>query len=164
MTWPLTAGNLQKQWHSQWVLHSCFLVWFSLFVLVIFYFRRFICWFEMLCLLVQSCLTLFDPTDCSLPGSFVTGQFSRQKYWSGFSCLPPGDLPNPEIELRSPTLQADSLLAEPQGKLKNTGVGSLSLLQGIFLTQESNWHLLHCRQILYHWTTWEGREKPILTL
>ena len=32
---------------------------------------------------------------------------------------------------------------------KNTGVGSLSLLQGIFLTQESNWGLLHCRQILY---------------
>ena len=43
----------------------------------------------------------------------------------------------------------DSLPAEPQGKPKNTGVGSLSLLQQIFLTQESNWGLLHCRQILY---------------
>ena len=32
---------------------------------------------------------------------------------------------------------------------QNTGVGSLSLLQRIFLTQESNWDLLHCRQILY---------------
>ena len=32
---------------------------------------------------------------------------------------------------------------------KNTRVGSLSLLQGNFLTQESNWGLLHCRQILY---------------
>ena len=32
---------------------------------------------------------------------------------------------------------------------QNTGVGSLSLLQGIFLTQELNWGLLHCRQILY---------------
>ena len=31
----------------------------------------------------------------------------------------------------------------------STGVGSRSLLQGIFLTQESNWGLLHCRQILY---------------
>ena len=31
----------------------------------------------------------------------------------------------------------------------NTGVGSLSLLQGIFLTQESTRGLLHCRQILY---------------
>ena len=32
---------------------------------------------------------------------------------------------------------------------KNTGVGNLSLLQGNFLTQESNQGLLHCRQILY---------------
>ena len=39
---------------------------------------------------------------------------------------------------------------------KNTGVGCLSLLQGIFPTQGSNLHLLqllHCRQILYHWAT-----------
>ena len=38
---------------------------------------------------------------------------------------------------------------EPRGKAKKAGVGSLSLLQGSFLTQESNWGLLHCRQILY---------------
>ena len=56
---------------------------------------------------------------------------------------------NPEIEPRSPALQADSSLSEPPGKPKNTGVGSLSLLQGIFLTQGLNWGLLHCRQILY---------------
>ena len=46
-------------------------------------------------------------------------------------------------------MQADSLPAEPPGKPKNTGVGSLFLLQGIFPTQESNWGLLHCRRILY---------------
>ena len=39
--------------------------------------------------------------------------------------------------------------AEPQGNPKNTGVGSLSLLQKIFLTQESTRGLLHCRWILY---------------
>ena len=55
----------------------------------------------------------------------------------------------PGIEPRSPALQADSLCAEPQGKPKNTGVGSLSLLQQIFLTQELNQGLLHCRRILY---------------
>ena len=60
-----------------------------------------------------------------------------------------GNLPNPGIESRSPTLQVDSLPAEPQGKPKKNGMGSLSLLQRIFLTQESNWGLLHCRQILY---------------
>ena len=43
----------------------------------------------------------------------------------------------------------DSLSAEPQGKPKNTGVGSLSLLQRIFPTQELNQGLLHCRQIHY---------------
>ena len=46
------------------------------------------------------------------------------------------------------SLQADSLPAEPPGKPK-TGVGSLSLPQGIFLTQEWNRDLLHCGWILY---------------
>ena len=46
-------------------------------------------------------------------------------------------------------MQVDSLPAESQGKPKNTGVGRLSLLQGIFPTQESNQGLLHCRQMLY---------------
>ena len=54
----------------------------------------------------------------------------------------------PKIEPRSPTLQADSLPAEPPGKPKNTGLGNLSLLQRIFLTQESNRGILHCRRIL----------------
>ena len=74
--------------------------------------------------------------------------FSRQEYWSGLPCTPPGDLPKPGIELRSPALQADSLLSESPRKPKNSGMGSLSLLQGILLTQELNWGLLHCRQIL----------------
>ena len=75
--------------------------------------------------------------------------FSRQEYWSGLPCSPPGNLPNPGIQPRSPTLWADSLPSEPPGKPTNTGVGSLSLLQGIFPTQGSNQSLLHCRQILY---------------
>ena len=33
---------------------------------------------------------------------------------------------------------------------KNTGMSSLSLLQGIFLTKGSNPDFLHCRWILYH--------------
>ena len=52
-------------------------------------------------------------------------------------------------QLGSPELQADSLLSEPPGKPKNTGVGSLSLLQGKFPTQESSQGLLYCKQILY---------------
>ena len=72
---------------------------------------------------------------------------ARRLEW--VACLPPGDLPNPGIKPRSPALQVDSLPSEPPGKLKNAGVGSLSLRQGNFLTQESNQGLLHCRWILY---------------
>ena len=50
--------------------------------------------------LLQLCLTLRDHVDCSLPGFFVH-RFSRQEYWSQLACSPPGDLPNPGIELGS---------------------------------------------------------------
>jgi len=43
-------------------------------------------------------------------------RFSRQEYWSELSCPPPGDLSNPGIEPRSPTLQVDSLPSEPPRK------------------------------------------------
>ena len=55
----------------------------------------------------------------------------------------------PGIKPRSPTLQVDSLPAEPQGKPKNIGMDSLSLLHWIFPTQESNQGLLRCGRILY---------------
>ena len=43
--------------------------------------------------------------------------FSRQEYWSGLRFPSPGDFPDPEIEPRSPALQADTLPSEPQGVL-----------------------------------------------
>ena len=43
-------------------------------------------------------------------------RFSQQEYWSGLPCPPPGDLRNPGIEPRSPTLQADALTSAPPGK------------------------------------------------
>ena len=46
----------------------------------------------------------------------------------------PGDLPYLGIEPQSPILQVDPLLSELPGKPKNTEVGSLFLLQGIFPT------------------------------
>ena len=85
----------------------------------------------------------------AIPWTIQFMEFSRPEYWSGQPFLSPGDLPNPGIEPRSTTLRADSLPAEPQGKPKNTGVGSLSLLQWIFLIQELNSGLLNFRQILY---------------
>ena len=89
----------------------------------------------------QSCLTLCHPMDYTVPGILQARTLERVAV--PFSM----DLPNPGIE--SPTLQVDSLPAEPPEKPKNTGVGSLSLLQRIFWTQESNRGLLHCRLILY---------------
>ena len=50
---------------------------------------------------LQSCLTFCDKAPLSLG-------FSKQEYWSGLPCPPPGDLPDPGIEPTSPALQADS--------------------------------------------------------
>ena len=44
--------------------------------------------------------------------------FSRQEYWRGLPFLSPGDLPDPGIEPRSPTLQADALLCTTREALK----------------------------------------------
>ena len=52
------------------------------------------------------------------------------------------DLPNPGIKPKSPTLQMDSLPSEPPRKPKNTRVGSLTLLQGIFPIQELHWDFI----------------------
>jgi len=62
---------------------------------------------------------------------------------------------------RSPALQADSLPSELPGKPKNTGVGSLSLVQENFPIQESNWGLLHCR-LFIHQLSYPG--SPIRTI
>ena len=87
----------------------------------------------------QSCPTLQPHTVCGiLQGrtlEWVAFPFSR-----GSS--------HPRIKPRSPTLQVDSLLAKPKGKPKNTGVGSLSVIQQIFLTQESNQGLLQYWRVL----------------
>ena len=81
--------------------------------------------------IAQSCLTLCDPRAYTVHGILQ----ARILEWVAFPSL--GDFPNPGIEPRFPTLQVDSLPAEPQKK-PNTGVGSLSLLQGIFPTQEGS--------------------------
>ena len=53
--------------------------------------------------------TLPTPCTAALQAPLSMG-FPRQEYWSGLPFPSPGDLPNPETELRSPALQADSLL------------------------------------------------------
>ena len=102
----------------------------------------------VLCLVAQLCLTLCNPVAYSPPGSSIRGILqARILEWVAMPSS--RDLPSPGIKPRSLALQVDSLPSEPPGKPKNTKVGSLSLLQGIFLTQESNEDLLHRRWNLY---------------
>ena len=57
-----------------------------------------------------------------------------------------------------PTLRPHRLYSPWNSPGQNTGVGSLSLLRGIFPSQGSNPGLPHCRQILYQLST---REAPV---
>ena len=87
---------------------------------------------DVLCLVARLCLTLCDLMDGSPPGSSVHGDSPGKN--NGLPCPPLGDLPNPGIEPRSPTLQADSLPSEPPGKPKymdlegKSGVGEIGRL------------------------------------
>ena len=65
-------------------------------------------------LVAQSCPTLWDPIDCSQPGT------SRREYWSGLPSSPAGDLPDLGIEPMTPAMQVDSLSSEPPGKPQNS--------------------------------------------
>ena len=69
-----------------------------------------------MCLVAQSCPTLYDPKNCSPPGFSVHGDSPGKNTGVGSHAPPPGDLPNPEIKSRSSALQADSLPSEPPGK------------------------------------------------
>ena len=63
-------------------------------------------------LVAKLCLILWEPMDCNPPGSPVRGIFQDR----GLPFPSPGDLPDPGIEPWSPTLQANSLPPEPQGR------------------------------------------------
>ena len=100
----------------------------------------------VLFLAAQLCLTLCDPIDCSPPSSPSMG-ILQESILEWVAMRSSRGSSQPGTKPRSPSLQADYLPFEPPGKPKNTGVGSLSLLQRIFSTQELNWGLLHCRRI-----------------
>ena len=90
-----------------------------------------------------------NPMNCSPPGSSVHGGILQTRILEWVVMPSSRGSSQPRDWTQVSALQADPLLSEPTGKPKNTGVGSLSLLHGIFLTQELNWGLLHCRRILY---------------
>ena len=92
---------------------------------------------------LQSCSTLCNPMDYTDHGVLQV----RILEWVAFLFSRGSSQTRDQTQISC--IAGDSLPAEPQGKPKNIGVGSLSLLQQIFSTQESNQGLLHCRQILY---------------
>ena len=57
---------------------------------------------------------------------------------------------NSRMPMHKEVMASSRLLCPWSSPGKNTGVGSHSFLQGIFLTQGLNPGLLHCKQILYH--------------
>ena len=73
---------------------------------------------DLIWIVVQllNCVQLFATPWSVAPRPNHLWEFSREEHWSGFPCPAPGDLPNPGIDTRSPTLQEDSLLSEPTGK------------------------------------------------
>ena len=74
----------------------------------------------------QLCPTLCNPwtVACQAPLSM---EFSKQECWSALPYPSPGNLSDPEIEPKSPTLQADSLPSEPTGKPPLSARALLSL-------------------------------------
>ena len=107
--------------------------------------------------------TLCNPMDCSPPGSSVHEDSPGKNTRVGCHALLQETFPTQRSNPGLPPgfLQVDSLMSESPGKPKNTGVGGLSLLQGICSTQELNWGLLHCRWILYQ-LSYQG--SPYLTI
>ena len=91
----------------------------------------------VLCLVAQSCPTLCDPMDCSPLGSSVHGILQAMSSSRGSS--------QPRGNSGLPHCRQILYHLSHQGSPRILGVGSLSFLQEIFLTQESNWGLLHCR-------------------
>ena len=97
----------------------------------------------------QSCLTPCNPIDYTVHGILQ----ARILEWVDFPFSRGSSQHRDRSQVShiagrffTPTLQADSLPAEPQRKPKNTGVGTLSLRQRIFPTQGSNQGLLHWRR------------------
>ena len=124
-------------------------------------------------LVAQSWPTLCDPRDYSLPGSSVLGilqarilewvaiSFSRRSFrprdQSQVSCIAgrcftvwaTRKAQSESHSVMSDSLGTHGLYSSWNSPRQNTGVGSLSLLQGIFPTQGSNPGLPYCKQIFY---------------
>ena len=107
--------------------------------------------------------------DCSLPGFSIHGIFqARILEWVAMSFSRGSSRPRNRTRVSCIastrfTIWAtrEAITSEPQAKPKSIGVGSLSLLQQIFPTQELSWGLLHRRQILYQLSYQETQDSAL---
>ena len=116
----------------------------------------------------QSCPTVCDPVDCTVRGILQ----ARILEWIALPFSRGSSQPRDQTHVSRTVggfffffsfflfFRVDSLPAESQGKPKNTGVGSLSLIWQILPTQESNQCLLHCRWSLYQLSYEVKRKLP----
>ena len=85
-----------------------------------------------------SCVRLFVilwTVACQVP---LTMGFSRQEYWSGLPCPPPGDLPDPGVKPSSPALQVDSLPLSHRESPQNTVTDIQDyILESVFLATQN---------------------------
>ena len=102
----------------------------------------------------QLCPTLCDPMDYSIHGILQ----ARILEWVDFPFS--RDSSQPQDRTQISHTAGNSLAAEPQGKPKNTGVGSLSLLQRIF-PPPSNWTMFSCIAARF-FTSGAIREAPYM--
>ena len=117
----------------------------------------------VLCSVARLCPTLCDSMGFSWLGSSVHGILqARTLEWVAMPSSRGSSQPRVQTQVSLGSLQVDSLPSEPPGKSKNTGLGSLSLLQGIFPTQELNQSLLHCRWILYQLSYQESPQGTLM--
>ena len=95
--------------------------------------------------------------------------FSRQEYWSGLPLPSPGDLPDPGIEPRSSTLQADPLSSKPPGKPWVSMVDIYLSGQQLFLGRTFGEGYVKSSEPLFHilgWDQWlmvSGDEEVIVS-
>ena len=102
----------------------------------------------LLGLVTQSSLTLSDPMDCSPPGSSAHG-ILQTRILEWVSMPSSRGSPQPRDKTQVSCFVRGFFTISATREAMNTGLSSLSRLQGIFLDQESNQSLLHCRWVLY---------------
>ena len=103
--------------------------------------------------LLQSCPTLCDPMDCSLPSSSVYG-ILQEEYWSGLPWPLPGDLPDAGVQpasLRSPSLAGGFFITRATWQSLITHHAVLKLM-------------LTCLSLLIHWEILKGKESYLTFL